>query len=366
MNVLFEWKDSLLTGLDSVDQQHHRLVDLINGLAASLVDGHTPDHEHLTVAHAALLDYTQTHFADEERLMAEFDLDPRHITYHRSQHDFFVQQLTSLPLQGDDASTQTTLSFLVGWLSHHILGLDQSLARQVMAIRGGADASSSFLAEASRRKQDSDPLLEAINVMFKVVSERNQELLRTNQLLEQRVAERTAELTRANQHLQLLAVNDELTGLPNRRFAISMLAELWQGLQRNNGFVAVLMLDADKFKQVNDHHGHATGDALLRKLALQLRQAVRGSDIVCRLGGDEFLVVCPRCDRAGAIQVAEKILESATPHRTENGNIFWDGCMSIGVAMLSAEMAQPEDLLLAADKALYRAKRNGGHRIECA
>lgn len=68
--------------------------------------------------------------------------------------------------------------------------------------------------------------------------------------------------------MQLLAVNDELTGLPNRRFAISVLTELWQGLQRNEGFVAVLMLDADKFKQVNDRHGHAAGDALLRKLAV--------------------------------------------------------------------------------------------------
>jgi len=366
MNVLFEWKDALLTGLDSVDEQHHRLVDLINGLAASLVNGRVLDRERLAGAHAALLEYTQTHFADEERLMAESGLDPRHVAYHQSQHRFFVQQLSSLPLHGDDASTQTTLRFLVGWLSHHILGIDHSLARQVMAIRAGSDATASFHAEAARRKHDSDPLLEAINVMFKVVAERNQELLRANQLLEQRVAERTAELTHANQQLQLLAVNDELTGLPNRRFAVSVLTELWQGLQRNDGFVAVLMLDADKFKQVNDRHGHATGDTLLRKLAVQLRQAVRASDIVCRLGGDEFLVVCPRCDRDGALQVAQKILDSATPQHTGDGEVCWDGCMSIGVAVLTTEMKQPEELLHAADKALYRAKRNGGHRIECA
>lgn len=360
MNVLFEWNDALCTGIDSVDQQHHHLVELINGLAASLVDGTARDQNYVHSIHAVLLEYASTHFAEEDRLMVGSAIDPRHIAYHQSQHQFFVQQLATLPLQGDDTTARMMLRFLVDWLAHHILGLDRSLARLLSRVTSRPEP------EPERDRLDSDPLLQAINVMFKVVAERNRELQAANEQLEQRVAERTAELTRANQQLSLLALNDELTGLPNRRFAMSMLSELWPGDGRRGASMAVLMLDADHFKNVNDRFGHGAGDDMLRELAKRLREAVRGSDVVCRYGGDEFLVVCPRCDRQGALLVANKIVEASGPMYRPDGEFCWDGSLSIGVAIRTDAMHSPDELLQVADQALYRAKHEGGRRIECA
>ncbi|MDH5512560.1 MAG: GGDEF domain-containing protein, partial [Gammaproteobacteria bacterium] len=129
------------------------------------------------------------------------------------------------------------------------------------------------------------------------------------------------------------------------------------------GSLSVLLLDADHFKQVNDRFGHAEGDALLRTLATRLRDAVRRSDIVCRLGGDEFLVICPHSSLPGAADVARKILAAKQPFCTADGVECWDGAISIGIAEATGAMTQPEDLLEAADQALYTAKRQGGARM---
>jgi hemerythrin len=184
-----------------------------------------------------------------------------------------------------------------------------------------------------------------------------------NRELEQRVQQRTIDLEHANRQLQLLSTQDDLTGLPNRRFAILSLNQLWFETQRYGGALSVLMLDADRFKEVNDRFGHAAGDALLRDLAKRLRDAVRRSDIVCRLGGDEFLVICPRSSRLGAADVARKILADKRPCRTGDGVECWDGALSIGIAEVRGSMTRLEDLLQAADQALYTAKRQGGAQV---
>jgi len=124
--------------------------------------------------------------------------------------------------------------------------------------------------------------------------------------------------------------------------------------------LSVLMLDADHFKAVNDRFGHAQGDTLLRTLAERLRQSVRASDIVCRLGGDEFLIICPRGTREGALNVARLILETSQPCFTPDGVECWDGAISIGIAEAEGDLVKPEDLLGAADQALYASKHKKG------
>jgi hemerythrin len=104
------------------------------------------------------------------------------------------------------------------------------------------------------------------------------------------------------------------------------------------------------------------GDAVLRGLATVLKHSVRSNDVVCRLGGDEFLVICPRSDLEGARQVGAKLLGAVRPHRNAVGEVCWPGAISIGAAQLQASMQQPEDLLEAADQALYQAKHAGGGR----
>lgn len=362
MDALFDWKDAYMTGVGSVDEQHQQLVELINDLAAAVFEPGEKGAEQIAAARDALIEYSEVHFSDEERLMHEVGLDPRFIHGHEQQHSSFIEEIRSLDTSGSEDSLQAGLRYLMGWLAHHILGIDQSMARQMRAMQAGASPEQALEADRGVGRRNSDPLLDALNVMLHVVSQRNGDLRLANLDLEQRVRERTAELERSNAQLQLLAVHDELTGLPNRRFALSALQELWGEAQRDGRPLSVLMIDADKFKQVNDTYGHAEGDALLRSLATTFKHAVRTSDIVCRLGGDEFLVICPRSDLEGARQVGAKLLAAVQPHRNASGEICWPGAISIGAAQLQASMRQPEDLLEAADQSLYQAKRGGGAR----
>jgi diguanylate cyclase (GGDEF)-like protein len=166
-----------------------------------------------------------------------------------------------------------------------------------------------------------------------------------------------------------LAFNDALTGLPNRAVFTDHLARTVENAAENGGPVAVLCIDLDGFKAVNDIHGHPTGDALLIAAAQRLRAVVRGDELVARLGGDEFAVV--QCggrqpDHAG--RLSERILAAlAQPFELETETVRISG--SVGIALFPADAAEPEDLIKNADMALYRAKaegRGGGRFYEAA
>ncbi|MEY8878909.1 MAG: diguanylate cyclase [Leptothrix sp. (in: b-proteobacteria)] len=163
------------------------------------------------------------------------------------------------------------------------------------------------------------------------------------------------------------AINsDHLTGLANRRafFEAAMLEmERWHRAPRP---LALLMLDIDHFKQVNDRHGHPAGDAVLRHVAGLLAQEFRRIDIVARIGGEEFAVLLPSTDLAAASIAANRLrlAVAASPAQTDSGPIVCT--LSGGLAMMSAETATLEALIKQADMALYAAKVGGRNRIMCA
>ena len=364
---LFTWNDTFLTQLPSVDGQHRQLVGLINDLGELVMSTQDVDAGALAEARDRLLQYVKVHFADEESLMVRARLDSRHVTRHHAEHLAFMIEAGGLTDVGDDISpdkARALVEYLVHWLAYHILDVDQSMARQIRAVQGGLSAAEAFERDAQTLHTGTEPLLAAMSGLFFAVSERNRELRGLNRDLEQRVRERTAEIEQANRQLQRLSTHDDLTGLPNRRFALMALGQQWVERQRYGEALAVLLLDLDRFKQVNDGFGHAQGDALLRSLAQRLRGGVRGSDVVCRLGGDEFLVICPHTSLEGATQLARKILATAQPLCTASGVPCWDGALSIGAAEATGSMSDPEQLLAAADEALYAAKRQGGARVE--
>ena len=365
MAALFTWNDSFLTRLPAVDDQHRRLVGLINDLGELVVSASVADRARIEEVRDGVLDYARVHFADEEALMAAARLDPRHVDLHLAAHRAFVGDATELAERSagsDVAGTRALAEYLVHWLAYHILDVDQAMARQMAAVERGAGPAEAYEREAALKHAGTEPLLTALSGLFFAVSERNRELRALNQALEDRVAARTAELAAANVQLEALSTHDELTGLPNRRSAMASLARLWEERRRYGGALSLLMLDADGFKGVNDRFGHPQGDALLRELAGWLRQSVRASDLVCRLGGDEFVVICPRSSGSAAAIVAEKLVRTRQPFRTPEGEVCWSGALSIGAAEALDAMASGDDLLAAADRALYVAKRAGGGR----
>jgi len=363
MISLFTWNDTFLTRIPLVDQQHQQLVGLINDLGEIVMSTDEFEPKSFTAVRDGVFDYVSVHFATEESVMYEAGLDPQYIHSHQAIHQAFVTEALALGETGDGAyieKARNLAEYLVRWLAYHILGEDQSMARQIHAVIGGQSPAEALELEAKSANSSTQPLLAAMSGLFFMVSERNRELRLINRELEQRVRQRTIALEQANLHLSTLSTQDDLTRLPNRRFAIQSLNQLWLEKERYGDTLSVLMLDADHFKEVNDRFGHAQGDALLLDLADRLRQAVRSSDIVCRIGGDEFLIICPRSTRAGAMEVAMKILAESKAFLTPDGVECWNGALSIGIAENNATMAQAEDLLKAADQAMYAAKRKGG------
>jgi len=178
--------------------------------------------------------------------------------------------------------------------------------------------------------------------------------------LERRVEERTRELVRANTRLEQLALTDMLTGLHNRNSANGRLRREFLRFKRSGSCYALLFLDLDHFKQVNDTYGHETGDQVLRLLAKVLMGAIRESDYVARYGGEEFLVLLPDTNLDGALVLAERIrvnvMEQALPlvnHVT----------VSIGVAVVHAEDENEDASVRRADEAMYQAKTDGRNLV---
>lgn len=366
MKSLFNWNESFLTRIESVDEQHKHLVSLINDLGEMVMSGDELDLEAFGSVRDGVLEYVGVHFRDEESMMREIGLDPRHIQKHEAAHKVFVTEAMTLSDTGSALSSEEgreLTNFLVHWLAYHILDVDQSMGRQVHAVQAGMSAEEAYEQESKSRLSSTEPLLQAMSGLFYMVSQRNRELRAFNRELEQRVKQRTLELEEANQRLHQLSTEDELTGLPNRRFAMLTLNQHLKEKKRYGGSLSILLLDADRFKQVNDRFGHAQGDALLRTLAGRLRESVRKSDIVCRLGGDEFLIICPQGGLSGALQVGRKVLAESRPFFTPDGEECWNGALSIGAAEAADDTARPDDLLHAADKALYESKRKGGAQV---
>ena len=180
--------------------------------------------------------------------------------------------------------------------------------------------------------------------------------------IERRVADRTAELAIATQELSRRALHDELTGLPNRALFWEHLAHRLATADRRQTGFAVLFLDIDDFKVVNDTLGHAAGDRLLVDAASRLRAALRSGDTAARVGGDEFVVLLDDvATKEAALVVAERLGE-ALREPYEIGTDRRIATASIGAAVGPDGLETADDVVAAANAAMYDAKRRGGGR----
>ena len=165
-----------------------------------------------------------------------------------------------------------------------------------------------------------------------------------------------------------MAVTDGLTGLHNRRYLERHLATLVNQAIAREKPLSVLVLDIDHFKAINDGYGHAVGDDVLREFSRRLRKAVRGIDLACRMGGEEFVIAMPDTDAALALLVGERLRQkiAVEPFRIPESEETIEVTVSIGIAPLSSADDTPETLLKRADEALYEAKRAGRNRVAAA
>jgi len=187
--------------------------------------------------------------------------------------------------------------------------------------------------------------------------------LRTKRLHDE-LRQRQEELRQRNEELDLVSRTDALTGLHNRRHLEERLDELASLLRRHGGELSVLMVDVDRFKRINDEHGHATGDAVLRTLAARLRDAIRAEDVPGRWGGEEFLVLLPATGQEGAGAAGERVrlAVASPPFPVATGTL--EVTVSVGAA--SGAASGWEGLVRRADAALYEAKAGGRNQVVTA
>jgi two-component system, cell cycle response regulator len=234
-----------------------------------------------------------------------------------------------------------------------VLTAQSDKGKVVEALEAGAD---DFLAKPFSRQE----LLAHVRAGERIVrlenrlAERGRDIARAN-----------AQLAAANDRLRIAATTDELTGLANRREGLIRLAEHWALAERYGEPLSCIVADIDHFKGFNDSFGHPAGDAILKSIAGTLRKTSRRGDIVSRIGGEEFLIVCPMSSVAMAAQEAERLRRAVEANAVATNANQYSVTISMGVAERTTSMARPSDLLNAADGMLYAAKEAGRNRV-CA
>lgn len=246
---------------------------------------------------------------------------------------------------------------LAYWLATLFSRPVEQLAKDARKVALG-DESIDFAVHSSLREVRY--LAKALRSMTAKLARKRLALEQINQTLEQQVAHRTADLEKANEALQALSRVDALTQVANRRAADEKLNILFSLMQRGEKPYAVLLLDIDHFKQVNDSYGHAIGDNVIQRVATVLQSKLRETDMLARYGGEEFIILLPATDQAGAKTLAEKLCNSIA---ADTIPVVGRVTISVGVALANAQHNNPEQAVRFADEAMYQAKRAGRNQV---
>ena len=180
---------------------------------------------------------------------------------------------------------------------------------------------------------------------------------------QRKMAHYVNELAIAKRKLEAMAMTDMLTNIPNRRYAFARLHEEWAVWRRTGRPLTLMIADLDFFKQINDRLGHQVGDQVLAHSAKVIRSLLRATDVVCRLGGEEFVVIAPNTDKLAAGKLGERLRRDVEREQCPASNLARPLTISVGIAVSDHRAGNENDLLHQADQALYRAKREGRNNI---
>jgi len=302
-----------------------------------------------------------------EYVSSMVNIDEQHETKSMGWR-IIVRQPTAQTLRDVDALQnviQATIIFsiivflsLLWWGATRISTPLRQLSAQARRIERGAETKPMKINTMALEVSE---LATALFSMAATLLDRKNALAQNNARLEETVAIRTAELERANRELQRLARNDALTGLPNRLAADERLETEFVRMKRSQKTYCVLMADIDFFKSINDTHGHAVGDQVLRRIAQTIKTTLRESDFAARFGGEEFLIILPDTHQEVGRLVAEKLRRAV---ESSADPIAGNVTVSIGLAMSSPMHANGYGVFQDADSFLYQAKKTGRNRID--
>ena len=241
-----------------------------------------------------------------------------------------------------------------GWTYTIILTAHGDVERMVQALDAGAD-------DYLHKPLDERELLARVRVGERMVALKISDARKTQAMRRQNVElERiNRELKEANRRLDEKATTDELTGLPNRRAALDRLGRFWRDGNGPGSSMSCAILDIDHFKSFNDRYGHSFGDLVLIETARTISENIRDAEFIFRIGGEEFLLLCPRANTAMAAAAADRLRSAIESMTISQYGVDHRITLSAGVAERTPSMKGPDDLVRAADDALYDAKDAG-------
>lgn len=219
------------------------------------------------------------------------------------------------------------------------------------------------LEKEKTRHDELGDLTQSFIAMDDAVTQKMQQINQINASLEQTIEQRTLELRFANEELTKLVTHDALTGLPNRTLLHDRLQQALAAARRTGTGVALMYIDLDEFKPVNDTHGHAIGDLLLQETAKRIQDCMRESDTVARIGGDEFIVLLPIIESEQDAQVVAEKIRVALNQPFHLAGASLRVSTSIGIAMFPEHGSDEHALFANADAAMYNAKKGGRNSV---
>jgi diguanylate cyclase (GGDEF)-like protein len=230
-----------------------------------------------------------------------------------------------------------------------------SLASSVQALKDGA---CDYLIKPFENLEAVSAAVQRAVDQIKLEREREEELVAS-------LIRKNKELGRLNKVFHDLASRDGLTGLYNHRYIQDALRSEFDRARKSSHPLSIIVIDVDHFKQYNDTHGHLKGDHLLQSLAELLQQGVRETDIVARWGGEEFVIICPKCPPDCAHALAQRLCNVIAAHPFVGREEQPGGCVSVsaGVASMTSQTPDPTALVHAADAAVYEVKRSGRNGV---
>lgn len=375
MNLIeiFPWDENFNTGIALIDEQHRQLAQLLNKLSNYVA--YQSDLSGLHTIFDELTDYAVYHFDSEEKIWEKHFQGETMLAGHIEGHNRFTTTVMAMKNAKDDKPAEVVvaevLEFLTHWLVSHILETDRYMAKIVLGLEDGNSIAEAKIHAKEEMRGSTQVLVGIILSTYGNLANNTvqliQEINRHKQTMRE-LQEADKAMKAALQQVEHLAFYCPLTQLPNRRLLLDRLTQAQKTNARDGVLGALLFLDLDKFKNLNDTLGHEMGDVLLQQVAQRLTDSVREVDTVARLGGDEFVILLERLSAIPAkatrmaLGIAEKILTNIRKKYLLQ-NTQYHITFSIGITLVSSTVDGVEELLKQADIAMYEAKKSGRNTV---
>ncbi len=369
---VFPWNKNFETGIEIIDEQHQKLISLLNELAGALVRGNQLE---INYFFDELAKYAEFHFETEEVIWVECFGDDSWLSSHQLTHSSFLPKVVEIKEQETNKPQneiiESIILFLIRWLAFHILDNDKRMAFVVQNVKKGLSFKEAKIVSDKKMSGSIRVLIETVMSMYDSLSSRTLVLMRENyerQKIEEELHKTNKQLRKVNLKLEALAMTDQLTGLYNRRHFNNIFTRELKRAGRHNICLALIILDIDFFKKINDNYGHSKGDQVLIQVSHKLKDLCqRPGDYAFRLGGEEFGVIAANLDYQGTVEFAEIIRKGIEELNILNG--YSDGAtehltVSIGtVTKVPDETDTVDNYMAIADARLYKAKELGRNQV---